>query len=92
MPGFPPTAAAPGDSSGGATPVPDIWSMVQQVIATLKLQGDVIQAIGTPKGILVTATDHRDVGQLKMMLKSVAEAVSGPGAKVDVEVQGKGSN
>jgi hypothetical protein len=90
MPGFPPLAGAPGGAPGGPSPVPDIQSEVQRVTSSLHLKGEIIETVGTPRGILVRVTDHRDVGLLKTALKPVAELVGGPGAEVKVEVVNRG--
>lgn len=90
MPGFAPLAAPPNGPPGGATPVPDIWSAVTQMAAGLKLHGEVVGARGTPTGILLTVTDHRDFAILKTAMKPVAEMSAGPGAKVELEMNTKG--
>lgn len=89
MPGFPPSQAPPGGSPAPSMSGLDIWSAVQSAASGLKLHGQVTGAHGTPTGIQVTVTDHRDFAILKTALRTVAESVAGPGAKVDVQLEGK---
>lgn len=90
--GFSPVAGAPGGPPGGASPVPDIKAEVDAIASGLKLHGEIVSVTtiptpdGVPRGILVAVTDHKDFAILKTALRSVAEEVAGPGAKVEVTI------
>lgn len=88
MPPFRPIAAAPGGAPGGKSPIPDIWGLIQQVVAQLPrpLRGEIVNAVGMANGISLEVTDQGDVPLLRTALKQVAETVAGPGAKVEITV------
>lgn len=89
MPGFPAQATAPGSPSGGASPVPDIWSMVQQEITKVRpeLLNHIVNCVGLPNGIYVQVDDQKYIPILRTILNPVAKMVGGSNGQLVVSIK-----